>query len=88
MKNKLALTIQFGRGRVSVASGIVDDIPSIVIEPLSNPLPIGTEVPQEAERVDFPIVLRFNSVESINVWRKQLDAIEKLLKEAENEDSN
>ena len=88
MSNKLALSLHLGQGRVSVASGIVDDIPSLVIEPLSKPLPVGTEVTEEIERVDFPIVLHFHSVECINVWRKQLDAIEKLLKEAENEDSN
>lgn len=81
MSNKIALSIHFGQGRVSVASGIVDDIPSIVIEPLANALPVGTEVPEEVERVDFPIVLHFHSVEGINVWRRQLDAIEQLLKE-------
>jgi hypothetical protein len=85
MSNKIALSLHFGHGRVSVGSGIVNCIPSIVIEPLSNTLPVGTEVPQEVERVDFPIVLQFHSVESINVWRRQLDAIERLLKEKENE---
>lgn len=85
MSKKLGLSLHFGYGRVSVGSGIVDCIPSIVIEPLANTLPVGTEVPQEAKRVDFPIVLQFHSVESINVWRRQLDAIEKLLKEEENE---
>lgn len=83
--NKLALSLHLGYGRVSVASGIVNDIPSIVIEPLANTFPVGTEVPQEVERVDFPIVLHFHSVESINVWRRQLNAIEKLLKEEEND---
>jgi hypothetical protein len=83
MSNKLALSRHFGQGRVSVASGIVNDIPSIVIERLANPLPVGTEVPKEAEKVDFPIVLHFHSVEAIDVWRKQLDRIEKLLTEGE-----
>jgi len=86
MSNKMALSIHLGQGKVSVASGTVYDIPSIVIEPLANTFPVGTEVPQEAERVDFPIVLHFHSVECINVWRRQLDAIEQLLKE--NEDEN
>lgn len=85
MNNKLALSLHLGYGNVSVASGIVNDIPSIVIEPLANTFPVGTEVPQETERVDFPIVLHFHSVECINVWRRQLDSIEKLLKEAEAE---
>lgn len=85
MSDKLALSIHFGRGRVSVGSGIVNNIPSIVIEPLANSMPVGTEVPQEAKRVDFPIVLHFHSVEGINVWRRQLDAIEKLLKETDKE---
>lgn len=85
MSIKLGLSLHFGQGRVSVGSGIIDCIPSIVIEPLANTLPVGTEVPEEVERVDFPIVLQFHSVESINVWRRQLDAIEKLLKEKENE---
>jgi Ethanolamine utilization protein EutJ (predicted chaperonin) len=85
MSNKLALSINLGQGRVSVASGIVNDIPSIVIERLANPLPVGTEVPKEAEKVDFPIVLHFHSVEAIDVWRRQLDRIEKLLTEEENE---
>lgn len=85
MSDKLALSLHLGRGRVSVGSGIVDNIPSLVIEPLANTLPVGTEVPQEAKRVDFPIVLHFHSVESINVWRRQLDAIEKLLKETDND---
>ena len=85
MSNKLALSLHLGQGRVSVASGIVNDIPSIIIEPLANTFSVGTEVPQEAERVDFPIILHFHSVEGINVWRRQLDAIEKILKEEENE---
>jgi len=82
---KLALSLHLGQGRVSVASAIINDIPSIVIEPLAKPLPVGTEVPQEAEKVDFPIVLHFHSIEAIDVWRRQLDRVEKLLKEAENE---
>lgn len=86
MSNKLALTLHFGQGRVSVASAMIDGIPSIVIEPLANTFPVGTEVPQEAERVDFPIVLYFHSVEGINVWRRQLDAIEKVLKEEKNDE--
>lgn len=85
MSDKLALSLHLGRGRVSVGSGIVNNIPSIVIEPLANTLPVGTEVPQETKRVDFPIVLQFHSVEAINVWRKQLDAIEKLLKKTDKE---
>lgn len=83
MSNKLALSLHLGQGRVSVASGIVNDIPSLVVERLVNTFPVGTEVPQEAERIDFPIILHFHSVESINVWRRQLDRVEKLLKENE-----
>lgn len=84
MSNKWALPLHLGQGRVSVASGIVNGIPSIVIERLANPLPVGTEVPKEAEKADFPIVLHFHSVEAIDVWRRQLDRIEKLLTEEEN----
>lgn len=87
--SKSALTVHFGKGTISLASAIVDDIPSIIIEPIANPLPIGTKVPSDAARTDFPIVLYFHSADSIKVWRKQLDAVEKILnEEAENESSN
>ena len=80
-----ALTVHFGEGHISLASGIVNGMPSIVIEPIANALPIGTEVPNDAIRSDFPIVLNFHNADSIKVWRKQLDAIEKIFKEAEND---
>ena len=80
-----ALTVHFGEGRISLASGIVNGMPSIVIEPIANALPIGTKVPKDVVRSDFPIVLHFHNADSIKVWRKQLDAIEKIFKEAENE---
>lgn len=85
---ELALIVHLGKGKVSVASAMVNDIPSIVIEPLASTLPVGIEVPKEAERVNFPIVLSFHSLEGINVWKEQLDRVEKLLKAAANDNTN
>lgn len=83
--NKFGLTVRLGEGRVSVASGVVGGVPSIVLEPLANSYPIGTEVSENATRTDFPIILQFTSIEALGVWRRQLDRIENMIKEADND---